>query len=190
MKNSKVLFSTLLLVCCLYSCISFNKKEKGIEGHCILMDLREGNKTSENFIISTEKDTSYFHLYDYPESDYINDFDKGVIHVIPKEEEKSYILGIGLYVDIKYGTTINKVNNSTFLSIRDKILKGKNVLDSNSDESYFYGIGLYDTQDSLFYILNNKTETILLLKEIDKILQESGYNDVSEQLNAEIIDNI
>ena len=191
MKNSKILFPTLLLVCCLYSCISSEKKGKTIEGHCILVDLREGGKTNDFFLISTEKDTSYFHLYDYSDRfDYINDFDKGTISVVPKKEQNPYIIDIGLFVDIENGTSIYKVNNPTFLSIRNSILKEKTSMDSISNVSNYYGIGLFDAQDSLFYILDDKVKTIFLLKEIDKILKENGYNDISEQLNAEIIENL
>jgi hypothetical protein len=117
----------------------------------------------------------------------MNDFNKETTYVISKKGLSHYIVDIGLFIDIKNGTTICKIDNSTFLSIKKEILMTKTSVNSFDSTSGYYGIGLFDNQDSLFYILHNKTETIDFLKNVDEILLKNDSKDISKQLNSEII---
>jgi hypothetical protein len=175
----------------LYSCNFYHKKDVQTQGHCIFVDLREENKVNQTFLISTLNDTSYYYLYDYENRfDYTSDFNNETTYVIPKQGLSHYIINTGLFIDIIGGTIICKVNSSTFLSIKKEILITKNSIHFSGNISNYYGVGLFDTQDSLFYTFHNKSETIIFLKKVNEILQKNRYQNISKHLLDEIINKV
>ena len=190
--NLRLLFLILFFSCSFFSCSFYNRKlESYYHGHCILIDMRENNKVNNSFLLSTSNDTSYYRLYDYADHfDYINDFEKEVTYVIPKRDFPPCVIDIGLFVDIRNGVTTSDIDNSTFLSIKGQIISKNTFIDSLTSSSYHYGVGLFDTKDSLFYILNDKDTALELFENIEKILHNNNYNVISEQLKNEVIDNM